>query len=49
VLPGLKMVVTIYAGRYNDFSTADTLARRILLEHVIPAVKDGRHPGCPGA
>jgi hypothetical protein len=39
--------VTIYAGRYNDFTTGSTLGTRILLEHVIPAVKDGIQPGCP--
>jgi CubicO group peptidase (beta-lactamase class C family) len=49
VLPGLDMVVTIFAGRYNDFTTGATLGRRILLEHVIPAVKTGIRPGCPGA
>ena len=49
VLPGMNMVVTIFAGRYNDFTTGNTLGRRILLEHVIPAVKTGVRPGCPGA
>ena len=49
VLPGLKMNVTILAGRYNDFTTGATLGRRILLEHVVPAVKTGVQPGCPGA
>ena len=49
VLPGLNMVVTIFAGRYNDFTTGNTLGRRILLEHVIPAVKTGVRAGCPGA
>lgn len=49
VLPGLNMVVTIFAGRYNDFTTGATLGRRILLEHVIPAVKTGIRPGCVGA
>jgi CubicO group peptidase (beta-lactamase class C family) len=49
VLPGLNMVVTIYAGRYNDFTTGSTLGTRILLEHVIPAVKDGIQPGCGGS
>ena len=49
VLPGLNMVVTIFAGRYNDFTTGATLGRRILLEHVLPAVKTGIRPGCPGA
>jgi CubicO group peptidase (beta-lactamase class C family) len=49
VLPRLNTVVTIFAGRYNDFTTGNTLGRRILLEHVIPAVKTGVHTGCPGA
>jgi CubicO group peptidase (beta-lactamase class C family) len=49
VLPGFDMVVTIFAGRYNDFRIGNTLASRILREHIIPAVKnDGRH-GCPGS
>jgi CubicO group peptidase (beta-lactamase class C family) len=49
VLPGLDMVVTILAGRYNDFTTGATLGSRILREHVIPAVKTGVHSGCPGS
>jgi len=49
VLPGLDMVVTIFAGRYNDFTTGVTLGTRILREHVLPAVKTGIRPGCPGA
>jgi CubicO group peptidase (beta-lactamase class C family) len=49
VLPGLDMVVTILAGRYNDFTTGATLGARILREHVIPAVRTGVRPGCPGA
>ena len=49
VLPGLDMVVTIFAGRYNDFTTGSTLGTRILREHVIPAVRSGVRPGCPGA
>jgi CubicO group peptidase (beta-lactamase class C family) len=49
VLPGLDMVVTIFAGRYNDFTTGGTLGMRILREHVLPAVKTGIRPGCPGA
>lgn len=49
VLPGLDMVVTILAGRYNDFTTGATLASRILREHVIPAVRTGVRAGCPGA
>ncbi|MDF2770571.1 MAG: serine hydrolase [Geminicoccaceae bacterium] len=49
VLPGLDMVVTILAGRYNDFTIGSTLATRILREHVIPAVRTGVRTGCPGA
>ena len=49
VLPTANMVVTIFAGRYNDFTTGNTLGRRILIEHVIPAVKTGIRAGCPGA
>ena len=49
VLPGLDMVVTILAGRYNDFTTGATLGARILREHVLPAVKTGVHTGCPGS
>jgi CubicO group peptidase (beta-lactamase class C family) len=48
VLPGLDMVVTIFAGRYND-GGAGTLGSRILRDHVIPAVTVGITPGCPGA
>jgi CubicO group peptidase (beta-lactamase class C family) len=49
VLPGLDMVVTILAGRYNDFTTGAALGTRILRQHVIPAVQAGIQPGCPGA
>ncbi len=49
VLPTLNTVVTIFAGRYNDFTTGNTLGRRILMEHVIPAIKTGVRTGCPGA
>ena len=49
VLPTLNMAVTIFAGRYNDFTTGSTLGRRILLEHVVPAVKTDVRVGCPGA
>jgi CubicO group peptidase (beta-lactamase class C family) len=48
VLPGLKMVVTILAGRYNDFTTGAKLGTRILREHIIPAVKTDIRAGCPG-
>ncbi len=49
VLPTLNIVVTIFAGRYNDFTTGSTLGRRILLDHIMPAVKTGVRTGCPGA
>jgi hypothetical protein len=43
------MVVTILAGRYNDFTAGATLGTRILRDHVIPAVRNGVQPGCPGS
>ena len=49
VLKELDLVVTIFAGRYNDFTTGSTLGRRILLDHVLPAVKTNVRAGCPGA
>ena len=49
VLPGLDMVVTMFAGRYNDVTVGNTLATRILREHVVPAVRTGLSPNCPGA
>lgn len=49
VLPGLDMVVTILAGRYNDFTTGSSLGARILRQHVIPSVKTGVRAGCPNA
>ena len=49
VLKELDMVVTILAGRYNDFTTGGTLGARILREHVLPAVNTELRPGCPGA
>ena len=49
VLRDLDMVVTIFAGRYNDFRAGATLSTRILREHVLPAVKTGYRTGCPGA
>jgi CubicO group peptidase (beta-lactamase class C family) len=49
VLPGLDTVVTILAGRYNDFTTGNTLGTRILREHVLPAVRSGFRAGCSGA
>jgi CubicO group peptidase (beta-lactamase class C family) len=48
VVPKYDLVVTIFAGRYND-PTASTLAAGILRNHVLPAVRTGAHPGCPGA
>ena len=49
ILPGLNMAVTIFAGRYNDFRTGNTLGSRILREHIVPSVKTGAKYGCPGA
>jgi CubicO group peptidase (beta-lactamase class C family) len=49
VMSGLDMVVTILAGRYNDFTTGSTLSTRILREHVIPAVRTGVQTGCPNS
>jgi CubicO group peptidase (beta-lactamase class C family) len=49
VLPTVNTAVTIFAGRYNDFTTGNTLGRRILLDHIIPALKTGVRTGCPGA
>ncbi|HEV7992979.1 MAG TPA: serine hydrolase [Gemmatimonadaceae bacterium] len=49
VLPGLDMVVTILSGRYNDFTTGNTLGTRVLREHLIPAVRSGVRAGCSGA
>ena len=36
VLPQLRLVVTLLAGRYNDKS-AESLAERLLLRHIVPA------------
>jgi CubicO group peptidase (beta-lactamase class C family) len=49
VLPGLDMVVTILAGRYNDFTVGATLSTRILREYVIPAVMTEVRAGCPNS
>jgi CubicO group peptidase (beta-lactamase class C family) len=49
VLPGLDMVVTVFANRYNDFSAAAAVGPRILRESILPAVQSGVRPGCPGA
>jgi hypothetical protein len=43
------MAVTILAGRYNDVTTGGSLATRILRNHLLPAVRTGITPGCPGA
>jgi len=43
-----NMIVTIFAGRYNDFTIGNTLGATILRAHVLPAVKSGVRPGCPG-
>jgi CubicO group peptidase (beta-lactamase class C family) len=47
VLPALRLVVTVLAGRYNDPSAA-WLTERLLLEHIIPAVRMASHTR-PGA
>ena len=47
VLPGLDMVVTVQAGRYNE-AAARTLGTRVLMQ-VIAAVRTGVKPRCPGA
>lgn len=49
VYPGLEMVVTLLAGRYDDPGSAMELPRRLFREHVLPAVKSGIGTGCPGA
>jgi CubicO group peptidase (beta-lactamase class C family) len=49
VLPGLDMVVTILAGRYDDVTTGSTLGTTILRDHVIPAVRTGVEAGCPNS
>jgi CubicO group peptidase (beta-lactamase class C family) len=38
VVPALRLVVTVLAGRYNDPSAA-RLTERLLLEQIIPAVR----------
>lgn len=38
VLPELRLVVTVMAGRYND-PNASRLPERLLLEHIIPALR----------
>jgi len=47
VYPGLKMAVTILAGRYNQ-QAGPPVARKILREHVLPAVQTNIRTGCPG-
>jgi CubicO group peptidase (beta-lactamase class C family) len=42
VLPALRLVVTVLAGRYNDPSAA-RLTERLLLEQIIPAVRTASH------
>jgi len=50
VYPGLQMVVTILAGRYNDPDPGSFgLFRTIMREHILPAVKSDVRTGCPGA
>ena len=46
VYPGLKMAVTILAGRYNQ--RAGPIARKIVREHLLPAVQSDVRAGCPG-
>ena len=50
VYPGLEMVVTILAGRYNDPDPGSFgVIRPIMREHILPAVKSDGRTGCPGA
>jgi CubicO group peptidase (beta-lactamase class C family) len=50
VYPGMRMVVTILAGRYNDPDPGSFgLVRTLMREHVFPAVKSDVQTGCPGA
>jgi CubicO group peptidase (beta-lactamase class C family) len=46
VLPELRVVVTVLAGRYDD-KTAEGLAERLLVRHIVPAVlpRSGPPPG----
>jgi len=46
VYPGLKMAVTILAGRYNQ--RAGPIVRKIVREHLLPAVQSDVRAGCPG-
>jgi CubicO group peptidase (beta-lactamase class C family) len=48
VVPELRLVVTILAGRYND-PTAGRLPERLLLEQIIPAVRGPRAAAGAGA
>jgi len=47
VYPGLKMAVTFLAGCYNG-PAGPSVARKILRENVLPAVKTDIRTGCPG-
>jgi len=47
VYPGLKMAVTILAGRYNERG-GSSVARNIVREHVLPALQTDIRTGCPG-
>ena len=50
VYPGLQMVVTVLAGRYNDPDPGSFgVIRPIMREHILPAVKSDVGTGCPGA
>jgi CubicO group peptidase (beta-lactamase class C family) len=52
VLPGLRLAVTVLAGRYND-RTAAQLATTLLVDHIIPSATFGNvtpePPGCGGS
>jgi CubicO group peptidase (beta-lactamase class C family) len=48
VYPGLNMVVTVLAGSYSHPTAVDA-ARKVLRDHVLPAVKTDIRTGCPGA
>jgi len=45
VMPRLNAVVTVLAGRYNDFSGSP--AQRLLTDRIIPAIPAGQATPCP--
>jgi CubicO group peptidase (beta-lactamase class C family) len=48
VLPALHLVVTTFAGRYND-SSSRTAMKQILVDRILPALEDGgQEPGNAG-